>query len=172
MGIILWLFALYSYADDTQVRAIVDFKPNLYLGKWYEIARIPFSFEKNCIALVTAEYTMEGNNIAVKNSCNTNGNAMEVATGMAYFNESTEIGKLKVTFVPSWLRFTHIGRADYWIIYTDYDLSLVGSPNHKYLWILSRSESPDPTKIKMLLSIADSQGFETTKLLFNYKGIN
>ncbi len=112
MGILLLVSALYSYADDTQVRAIVDFKPNLYLGKWYEIARIPFSFEKNCIAPVTAEYTMDGDDIAVKNSCNTIGNEMEVATGMAYFNESSEIGKLKVTFVPSWLRFTHIGRAD------------------------------------------------------------
>ena len=165
--------SLTSYAQDalptTKVTAIENFQPESYLGKWYEIARIPFYFEEHCKAPVTANYTLDGKNLAVTNSCATKDGKIDVAHGMGYFTESTpNIAKLEVTFVPSWLRFTHIGRGDYWVLYTDYQYSLVGSPNHKYLWILSRSETIESASLDQLLAIAKEQGFDTTKLLFNY----
>lgn len=158
--------------SNINVTAINNFQAESYLGDWYEIARIPFYFEDHCLAPVKANYKIDGENIAVTNSCMTKENKLDTAHGMAYFTEKdAKIAKLEVTFVPSWLRFTHIGRGDYWVLYTDYQYSLVGSPNHRYLWILSRSETPDQTTIHKLLDIASQQGFDITKLHFNYPNL-
>ena len=168
--LILAFLASFSSAIDNlvPVNAITNFEPEHYLGQWYEIARIPFYFENGCIAPTTANYALTGDTLTVLNSCRTEDGSTSSSTGMAYFVESANVAKLKVTFVPSWLRFTHIGRGDYWILYTDYNYSLVGSPNHKYLWILARSESAEPQKIKFLLEIAKQQGFNPQQLVFNY----
>ncbi len=151
------------------VTTINNFMPEKYLGSWYEVARIPFFFEKDCIAPTIANYKLDGDTLDVTNSCHKSDGSYDEATGKAYLVESSNIGKLKVTFVPKWLRFTHIGRGDYWILYTDYNnYSLVGSPDHKYLWILSRSENISPNKTTELLTIAQNQGFDTKQLVFNY----
>ena len=166
----LCLFTSFANAtnEESSVQAINNFTPEQYLGEWYEIARIPFYFEDGCVAPTTAKYSLRDDNLEVINSCRKQDGSTSSSDGIAYFVESANVGKLKVTFVPSWLRFTHIGRGDYWILYTDYQYSLVGSPNHKYLWILARSESAEPQKIKALLNIAKQQGFDTNQLAFNY----
>jgi len=115
-----------------------------------------------------AEYTKENDSLIVKNSCKNPDGKLEVANGIGYFSESTSIGKLKVTFLPGWLRFTHLGRGDYWILYTDYKYALVGSPDFKYLWILSRSENYEKNKVASLIDMAKNKGYDTTKLKFNY----
>ncbi len=164
------LAGLSSYALDNkqEVKAIDNFNAQKYLGDWYEIARIPFYFENQCKAPTKANYQPDGDDIAVTNSCMTDSGEIDVAHGMAYFMESVTTAKLKVTFVPAWLRFTHLGRGDYWVLYTDYQYALVGSPNHSYLWILSRSESAESAQINKLLNIASNQGFDVNKLHFNY----
>jgi apolipoprotein D and lipocalin family protein len=168
--VLISVLGVTSYAADNQqdVTSIDNFEPQKYLGDWYEIARIPFYFEEGCIAPTKANYQLDGDDIAVTNSCMTDKGDVDVAHGMAYFVESNTTAKLKVTFVPSWLRFTHVGRGDYWVLYTDYQYSLVGSPNHKYLWILSRSESVESAQMTKMLDIATSQGFDIKQLHFNY----
>lgn len=163
---LLFLCCNLALADEL---FITNFVPESYIGKWFEIARLPLYFERDCISPITAEYTKEGDDIAVKNSCMTSDGELKVANGMAYFSESNNIGKLKVTFLPKWLRFTHLGRGDYWIIYTDYKYALIGNPNHKYLWILARSEDYDKNKIYSLIKLANTKGYDTTKLIFNIK---
>lgn len=168
----LGLTSCIKLVNAEPVTAINNFTPEKYLGAWYEIARIPFFFENGCIAPTVANYKLNGDELDVTNHCHKSDGSYEQATGAAYFVESANIGKLKVTFVPSWLRFTHVGRGDYWILYTDYNYSLVGSPNHKYLWILARSEQANPEKIAELLAIAKQQGFDIKQLEFNYPQLN
>lgn len=167
--LVIFLFCNLALADDLYIK---DFVPDLYLGKWFEVGRMPLYFERNCIPPIMAEYKKEGEDIAVKNSCMTLSGELDVAAGMAYFGESSSIGKLKVTFLPKWLRFTHLGRADYWIIYTDYKYALIGSPNYRYLWILARTEDYEPDKIYLLIKLAKNKGYDTTKLIFNYQNLN
>lgn len=161
------IFAADNPTESANVTAINNFEPAKYLGDWYEIARIPFYFEDQCIAPVKAHYDLDGDDLAVTNSCMTASGKVDVAHGKGYLVESATVGKLAVTFVPSWLRFTHIGRGDYWVLYTDYNYSLVGSPNHRYLWILSRTDTPESATVNKLLGIATEQGFDVTKLHFN-----
>ena len=47
-----------------------DFDVSRYLGKWYEIAKYPFPFEKDC-DFAEAEYRWDGKDqvMLIKNSC-------------------------------------------------------------------------------------------------------
>ncbi|TXH60764.1 MAG: lipocalin [Bacteroidia bacterium] len=171
---VLALFLNVSYAID--IVPISNFNSNKYLGTWYEIARLPNRFEKDCVAPITANYSVNPDNnlqIIVVNKCNTKDNEPEVATGVAKFVESATVGKLRVTFLPKWLRWLPFGYGDYWILNTDYDnISVVGSPDHEYLWILARTESPNQDQLRQAVKLAHEQGFDVSKLIFNYAAMN
>ena len=107
-----------------------------YLGRWYEIARLPNSFEKNCEG-VTVDYALRDDGlISVTNTCRKgapDGEA-KVANGRARIVDEATNAKLEVSFFdPFWGDYWVIGLAD------DYSLSLVGEPSGRYLWILSRT---------------------------------
>ena len=160
-----------SYAIT--VMPITNFNSNQYLGTWYEIARLPNRFENKCIVPITANYSINPDNqsqLIVVNQCNTKDNNPDIATGVAYFIDSDNIGKLKVTFLPKWLRWLPFGYGDYWVLYTDYDtVAVVGSPDHEYLWILSRANNLKHDVLESALLVAKNQGFDIDKLIFNYK---
>ena len=116
-----------------------------YVGLWYEIAKIPNKFQRKCIGNTTAYYSLrEDGQINVVNSClNEKGDAIE-AMGIAKVVEKKSNAKLKVSFVRIF-GFSLFG-GDYWILNLgeEYDYAIVGSPNKKYCWILSRQPSLSP----------------------------
>lgn len=65
------IFLLFVYCNLTTAEDlyIKNFNLELYLGKWFEIGRFPLYFERNCIAPIMAEYTIENDRLLVKNSC-------------------------------------------------------------------------------------------------------
>jgi apolipoprotein D and lipocalin family protein len=140
---------------------------NRYLGKWYEIARLPNSFQKNCYRS-TAEYTLiDSETIRVVNSCfedSVNGE-LDQATGKAFVVEGSNNAKLKVQFFWPF-------KGDYWIIDLDrenYNYAVVGSPSREYLWILAREIKLPKEILSALIDRANKKGFDTTKLIFeNY----
>lgn len=132
-----------------------------YSGLWYEIARYPNSFEKNC-ENVTAEYLpTEKNYIKVINSCLREGEERQ-AVGKAFIKDKTTNAKLKVQFFWPF-------RGDYWIIMLDekdYKYAVVSDKNKKYLWILFReSKMPEETlnEIKLFLQ---NENFDLKKLIY------
>lgn len=158
-----------SYADD--VKPISNFNSSQYLGTWYEIARLPNRFENKCTPPITANYLInldKQNQLTVINQCYTEDNEIHIADGIAFFVEATNVGKLKVTFLPRWLRWLPFGYGDYWVLYTDYNtVSVIGSPDHQYLWILARSKSLTLDVMEKAILVAKNQGFDITKLIFN-----
>ena len=170
----LFIFLLCSLklSFATEVTAITDFNSSAYLGSWYEIARLPNSFENKCSIPIVANYSISPDNteqLIVTNQCNTKHNKLNTAVGNANFISSKNVGKLEVTFLPKWLRWLPFIYGDYWVLYTDYDtISVVGSPNHEYLWILSRTKDLNHDILAKAILIAQDQGFNTSELVFNY----
>ena len=160
-----------SFANE--VTAITDFNSSAYLGNWYEIARLPNTFEKKCSTPIIANYSINPDNqeqLTVTNQCTVEGNKLNIANGNASFVSSTNVGKLEITFLPKWLRWLPFTHGDYWILYTDYDtVSVVGSPNHEYLWVLARTKSLNQDVLAKAVLIAQDHGFDTSKLIFNYQ---
>ena len=142
-----------------------------YAGKWYEVARLPMYFQRNCVADVTATYHLNQDtagkitSVDVINECRKQNGSMIKATGLATPSNDTG-SELKVTFVPSWLRWLPIGKADYWILQLDenYQSALVGTPDKKYLWMLSRQPSLSQATFENYKNIAKMQGYEVNKL--------
>jgi len=130
-----------------------------YLGKWYEIAHLPARFQEGCTD-TTATYSLsEDGSISVLNECRRNGKVRQ-AKGKAKVVDKNSGAKLKVTFF--WPFY-----GDYWIINLgkDYDYAVVGTPNRKYLWILSRTPHMDDKLFSRLIESAKSQGFDVNNLI-------
>ncbi len=132
-----------------------------YLGKWYEIARFPNRFEKDCQG-VTAEYAMRTDGkVRVLNTCRKGvpDGPVEQAEGQA---SVVGPGKLSVTFVP-WLPFA---KGDYWVLYVDeaYQLAVVGEPKGRTGWILARSPEIAQASYDRALTVLAENGYDTSRL--------
>jgi apolipoprotein D and lipocalin family protein len=130
-----------------------------YLGKWYEIAHLPFRFEDDCTD-ITATYSLsKDGNVSVLNECLRDGK-LKLAKGKAKVVDKNTGAKLKVTFFWPF-------SADYWILDLgkDYDYAVVGTPNRKYLWILSRTPQMDDKLFSQLIESIKSKGFDANKLI-------
>lgn len=129
-----------------------------YMGKWYEIASFPQSFQKGCSCTV-AEYSLnEDGTVKVDNSCNVAGKKKQ-SIGKAKVVDKQSNAKLKVTFFwPFWGKYWIIDLAD------DYSYAVVGHPNRKYLWILSRTPQMDKQQYDEIVARAKAKGFDVTKL--------
>ncbi len=132
------------------------------MGKWFEIARFDFRFEKN-LNNTTAEYFFNSNGTikVVNRGYNYIKKEWKQATGKAKFIKSENIGMLKVSFFRPFYSGYNLIAID-----PDYKYALVCGNNLKYLWILSRYNSI-PQNIKIdYLKIAENYGFDTTKLIW------
>ncbi|MGA3193125.1 MAG: lipocalin family protein [Candidatus Bathyarchaeia archaeon] len=130
-----------------------------YLGKWYEIAHLPARFQEGC-SDTTATYTLsKDGSISVLNECIRNGKVKK-AKGKAKVVEKSSGAKLKVTFFRPFY-------GDYWIIKLgkDYDYAVVGTPNRKYLWILSRTPQMDDNLFSELIEFVKSKGFNVENFI-------
>lgn len=139
----------------------VDLKK--YAGTWYEIGRLPMYFQRNCASDVTATYIekTDGSGIKVINQCKAQDGSAITAEGLAKPADSTG-SKLKVTFLPSWIRWLPVGRADYWVLArdADYKTALVGTPDKEYLWLLARSPNVSQETYAKYRQIAQKQGYD------------
>ncbi|WP_296236239.1 lipocalin family protein [Psychrobacter sp. UBA5136] len=139
----------------------VDLKK--YAGTWYEIGRLPMYFQRNCASDVTATYIekTDGSGIKVINECKAQDGSAITAEGLAKPTDGTG-SKLKVTFLPSWIRWVPVGRADYWVLArdADYKTALVGTPDKDYLWLLARSPNVSQETYAKYRQIAQNQGYD------------
>jgi lipocalin len=141
---------------------VIDMDIERYLGKWYEIARFPNSFEKGLVG-VTAEYSYrKDGKIRVVNSGyrgSLDGKRSRIE-GKARIPDKDEPGKLKVSF---FLFFY----SDYYILELDedYHWALVGSSSQKYLWILNRTPQMDEGTYRMILDQARERGYDLSELI-------
>jgi apolipoprotein D and lipocalin family protein len=135
---------------------------NRYLGRWYEIARYPAWFEKDCMG-ATAEYSRNPDGtVKVVNSARlrTLDGPVKTAVGRARAVDAATPAKLKVAF---FLFF----EGDYWILELgeNYDYALVGEPSRKYLWILSRTPQMDEAFYQQILSRLPAKDYDPARLI-------
>jgi len=148
-----------SISQPLQTVPYVDLKK--YSGMWYEIASYPQRFQKGCTC-TTAEYTLTDKDyVTVENRCNKdsiNGKQSYIK-GKAFVVVNSGNAKLKVQFFWPF-------KGKYWIIdlADDYSYAVVGHPNKKYLWILSRTPTMSDTTYQQIISRIKEKGFDISKI--------
>lgn len=141
-----------------------------YSGKWFELARFPQWFQKDC-ASATAEYSRNSNGtIRVVNTCIRRDGTQRSITGSAVPVDDSA-NRLKVTFSDSWVAkaIPVPAEGNYWIIDVTpgYQQAIVGTPDRKSLWFLSRTKAISKARFEVLKKSAASQGFDTDKLVID-----
>jgi apolipoprotein D and lipocalin family protein len=149
-----------SQEEPGPPRTVVSVDLERYVGLWHEIARIPNSFQEGCVSGVTAEYALrDDGRIDVINRCITSSGKVDEAKGLARIEDRESNARLKVSFFsifgwrPIW--------GDYWIIGLgdDYEFALVGSPDRKYGWILSREPELGWDVLERIYTMLRDQGY-------------
>ncbi len=145
-----------------------------YSGKWYEVARLPNRFQSKCAGEVTATYSqLDDGQLKVVNECRQRDGRMARAEGRARLADKREPNsKLEVRFAPAWLGWLPVVWGDYWIIALapDYSYSVVGTPDRKYLWVLSRTPQMDEVVYQRLVEQAAAKGFDVSRLIKTRQG--
>lgn len=171
--IFLLLFCQNLFAFSTssfkplQIVHYVD--PSQYAGKWYEIARLPNSFQRGC-SLSTAEYTVvDEHTFKVRNECVISAHEKRTIDGVAKIVDKKTNAVLKVTFnnIFSRLASLFMRQGNYWIIDLDeaaYSYAMVGTPDRKFLWILSREPQMHINLYEELVQKAKDQGFRVENI--------
>jgi len=131
-----------------------------YVGRWYDIARYPTRFEKNCASDVTATYSqLSGGKIEVLNEWRKADGQVKSSKGTARVVDRRTNAKLKVTFFWPF-------SGNYWIIdlAPDYSYAIVGEPDRKYLWILSRSSQLTESVYGQIVTRVRELGYDPSGL--------
>ena len=162
----LWA-AIPLAAKIPELRAIPYVDLARYSGLWYEIARLPNSFETNCVQS-TAEYALRlDGRIDVTNHCIKASGYKRSARGVIRIENTPHNSQFKVNFAPSWLHWIGLGWENYWIIDLDnsYQYVIVSEPNRDYLWILSRTPSMSKSVYDSLIAKLESLHFHLSHLI-------
>jgi len=143
-------------------KAVDKFDKAKYLGKWYEIARFDFAFEKN-LNNTTAEYSVGKNGMidVVNAGYNYKVDKWDKAAGKARFRGADTKAELEVSFFGPFYAAYNVIALD-----SEYQYALIAGNNLKYLWILSRMKTiPDDVKANYV-SLAKSLGYKTDDLIW------
>lgn len=144
------------------VEPVQNFELDKYVGKWYEIARLPHSFEEG-LSHVTAQYipNNEGGIAVLNRGYNAESGNWEQAEGKAYFVSEPDVGHLKVSFFGPFY-------ASYVVMELDerYRYAMVTGPDKDYLWILSRTPTLPEETVQSLVQQAEQKGYSTEELIY------
>lgn len=160
--------ALAAAQPDAAPRTVEQVDLERYMGTYYEIARFPNRFQKQCAGDVTATYALRPDGrIDVTNRCRLADGSMDEARGVARrAGKDTSNARLEVRFAPAFLSLLPQVWGDYWILGLgpDYSYAVVGSPDRDYLWVLSRTPQLNDDVYRQAVAIAESNGYDVQRL--------
>jgi apolipoprotein D and lipocalin family protein len=133
---------------------------NRYAGKWYSLYSIPTMFDKDTHETTTT-YTLnkDGYINVLTTAKKGKDNELKTYTSKLFPVEGTHDSQLKAQFVWPF-------KVDYWIIdlAPDYSYVVVGHPDHKFLFIMSRKPTMDPKLHEELVARCKEMGYPVEKL--------
>lgn len=155
--------ALLVKSRKTIPKGAVPVKPfniKKYLGKWYEIARFDYRFEKN-LKNTTAEYEVSSNGTirVINKGYDYVKDKWKQAVGKAKFVTANNEARLKVSFFGPFYTGYNVLAVD-----DAYRYALVAGRNLNYLWLLSREKTMPDTIKNEFLQKASAIGYNTNEL--------
>jgi apolipoprotein D and lipocalin family protein len=146
-----------------------------YMGTWYQVLWFPNRFQKQCVADTAATYRDLGHGaVEVNNQCRMADGTIDAVVGLArapsgvsrIVDGKLQPARLKVSFLPRWLRWTGVGWGAYWVIdlATDGRYAIVSEASREYLWVLSRKPALTLEDEKTIRDRLQALGFDLSRL--------
>lgn len=157
-GAVLW--AGCAMAQAQRAVAVPKLDQKAMMKTWYEVARYPNRREKQCSANGQILYA-EGDkkySFLVVTECDIKPDTHNWWDDTGKLDDDAGSGKLGIRF---WLLFHH----KYWVLAQEPGWMMVGTLNHKSLWLLSATKTPSPETVEAMKAKAASEGFELKKLV-------
>jgi len=152
------LFSPRKPTPAVKAAPLVDLKS--YSGLWYEIAYLPTFFQAGCrCSMLYYKPYIKRPGQALTGCIKGRDNHVSIKKSRTYVVRNSGFAKHRIeTIWP----FRH----DYWVLYVDkhYRYALMGTPNHRYLWLVSRQSTIPPTIYHAILGIAAKQGYNLNRL--------
>jgi apolipoprotein D and lipocalin family protein len=169
LGVVAALaLAVPAAADSGDPATVAHADVDRFMGRWYEIARMPNRREANCARDVVATYERRSNTgIRVVTVCrNADGEAQRLQ-GVARIRDGESRAKLELRYAPlalAWLPFLW---DDWWILEVapEYTYMMTGDPARTTLWIYARKPALDDATYDALVAHAAAQGYDVTRLV-------
>jgi apolipoprotein D and lipocalin family protein len=145
------------------VAPVQDFEAERYLGRWYEIARLDHSFERN-LSNVTAQYAWrEDGTVRVLNrGYDTEDEQWSEIEGRARFVGPDNEAHLKVSFFGPF----YASYVVFELERENYEYAFVSGFNHDYLWLLARTPKVSDAVRARFVESASALGFDTDELIW------
>ncbi|XP_067109621.1 apolipoprotein Da, duplicate 2 [Osmerus mordax] len=142
-----------------------NFDTARYLGRWYEIQKLPAVFQKGECSQATYSLQSPGV-VAVLNEELLDDGTINAISGTAMAMDPAEPAKLGVSF------FEGSPPSPYWVLSTDYDsytlvyacTDFLGLLHVDFSWIMSRERTLSADTVEELRSILRSHGIPADKL--------
>lgn len=131
-----------------------------FMGRWYEIARLPYFTERRCASNIYADYALGGDGLVyVTNSCTRHDGSQGVAQGIARVTDPPANTRLQISF--RLLYGVHVFWDDFWVIGLGaaYDYALIGQATRRRGWVLAREPCPPEPAIAGWLAEFTAKGF-------------
>jgi len=138
--------------------------PQRYLGRWYEVARIPNSFQKNCEA-ATSDWAKQGDGeYAVVQTCHTGSPTGPSKTWKGNGKVLDPVAaKIRIGFFGGFIKqdYVVVDRAD------DYSWCILSTATPKFFWIMSRRPVISAQQKAQLVARSRQLGFDVTPLVYD-----
>ena len=164
----LTLGACAGVESKRELSTVASVDLSRYAGTWYEIARLPMWFQRHCVDSKAMYSNRPDGAIGVHNECVTDTGKVEQAVGVATVVDAKTNAKLTVVFDNWFARLFGSSRdGNYWILDLDpeYRTAMVGTPDHRFLWILSRTPQLDEATYRRLVERAQQLGYPVADLI-------
>ena len=142
--------------------SVNEFEMEKYIGKWYEQYRLPNKIEEGLEEIVIYYEVNRKGNITIINEGRLiqDKNKVRQTKGRVWIPDKNDPAKLKISFY--WYKSN-----DHWVFKVDegYTHALVGDPDGRQLWLLSRDRTPDKRIIAIMLEYASGLGFPIEDLI-------
>lgn len=153
--------AASAHGDEPPLETVPYVDLQRYLGKWYEIASFPQSFQKGCVGTQATYSLRDDGDIEVLNQCYDGSfeGKVRTARGKAWVTDRATNAKLRVQFF-----WPFSGK--YWVLELgeNYEYAVIGHPNRDYLWILSRTPQLDRQVLNGIIERVKAKGFDINRL--------
>ena len=164
LGVLSFVLAASTAAQAAEAIAAKPIDPQRYLGRWYEVARLPNSFQKNCEA-ATSDWSKNSSGMYdVVQTCHTgspSGPAKVWRGAGKVLDEAA--AKIRIGFFGGFIKqdYVVVDRGD------DYSWCILATTTPKFVWIMSRRPVLDNTQKSNLVAHARQLGLNVSGLVYD-----